>query len=294
MNGAKSTDVAVVIPTYNRGTKVFETLRRCYSCQPAPDEVWVHVDASDGRLEADIAQEFPDVRILSSKEQLGPGGGRDRCLRACTSEFAASFDDDSYPVDPDFFKNAASAFAAHPDAAVLESQTWHPHEQEIARTLGQVQTLNFTGCGHVMRVSAYRAIPGYLSERVAYGVEEVDLALQFYAAGWTIYRCGDLRVFHNTTLEHRLETGIIAGTISNVALFAYVNYPFLLWPVGIFQLLSMLVFCLRSGRAHGILAGLSQIPSKCYKHRRNRRPLPMRTVLRFLGGRRSGAMVFQQ
>jgi glycosyltransferase involved in cell wall biosynthesis len=72
--------VAVIIPTYNRGTRIFETLRRVNSCEPPADEIWVHVDAADGKLETQLALEFPAVHILTSKERLGPGGGRHRCL----------------------------------------------------------------------------------------------------------------------------------------------------------------------------------------------------------------------
>jgi hypothetical protein len=32
--------------------------------------------------------------------------GRHRCLLACKPPFAVSFDDDSYPVDSDFFRNS--------------------------------------------------------------------------------------------------------------------------------------------------------------------------------------------
>jgi hypothetical protein len=75
-----------------------------------------------------------------------------------------------------------------------------------------------------MRVAAYRSLPGYLSVPVAYNIEERDLALQLYCAGWQIYKSGELRIFHDTNLLHHQQKEIVAGTISNVALFAFVNY----------------------------------------------------------------------
>jgi GT2 family glycosyltransferase len=281
--------VAVVIPTYNRGIRIFETLRRIKSCDPPPDEIWIHVDAADGKLEVQLNHEFPFVQILTSKTRLGPGGGRHRCLLACSADYAVSFDDDSYPVDADFFKVASAIFRKNPRIAVLEAQIWQRDEPEIDRNCQLKRTSTFTGCGNAMRVSAYRALPGYLSSPVPYNIEETDFALQLFDAGWQIYKSGELRVFHDTTLVHHQQKEIIAGTISNVALFAFINYPIILWPYGILQLINIVLFCIRDGRLSGILRGLAEVLPRCYRHRYDRRPLPVRAIVRYLRARRMPA-----
>ena len=140
-----------------------------------------------------------------------------------------------------------------------------------------------------MRVSAYRALPGYLSSPVPYNIEETDFALQLFDAGWQIYKSGELRVFHDTTLVHHQQKEIIAGTISNVALFAFINYPIILWPYGILQLINIVLFCIRDGRLSGILRGLAEVLPRCYRHRYDRRPLPVRAIVRYLRARRMPA-----
>jgi glycosyltransferase involved in cell wall biosynthesis len=95
--------VAVVIPTYGRGLDVLKTLRPIHACSPQPAEIWVHVDCSDGTIERTVVEAFPEVKLLSSPNRLRPGGGRHRLLMACQCRFAASFDDDSYPVDLNLF-----------------------------------------------------------------------------------------------------------------------------------------------------------------------------------------------
>src|SRR5712671_5520427 len=95
--------LAVIIPTYNRGLAVLRVLEKIQVCNPQPSEIWVHIDLADGMLEHELKRQFPAVRVLTSPNRQGCSGGRHRCLLACGTPFAVSFDDDSYPVDVDFF-----------------------------------------------------------------------------------------------------------------------------------------------------------------------------------------------
>ena len=51
---------------------------------------------------------------FTSESTQGPGGGRNRLIGAATSPLIASFDDDSWPLDRDYFRLAAELFLAHP------------------------------------------------------------------------------------------------------------------------------------------------------------------------------------
>jgi GT2 family glycosyltransferase len=281
-----SMPVAVIIPTYDRGDAVLQTLRRIAECTPGPAEIWVHIDVSDGRLEAILARDYPQVRVLTSPLRLGPGGGRDRCLKACTTPYAVSFDDDSYPVDADFFAVVADLFDRYPDAAILAARTWERHQVAKPRNAQLVPVADFLGCGYAIRLIAYRKTRGYLPRPVAYGMEESDIALQVFAAGWTILESADLRVLHDTDGSHRASPDIVAGSLSNIALFAFLNYPVALWGWGILQLMNYAAYCLRTGRAGGLFKGLLQIPRDSYRHRAARRPLALSAVVRFLRLRR--------
>jgi GT2 family glycosyltransferase len=282
----RSSPVAVIIPTYNRGTMVLDTIRRAYSCTPRPAEVWIHIDAADGTLEDKIVSEFPEVSVLTSKVRLGPGGGRHRCLLNCASPYAVSFDDDSYPVDEDFFGVVTSLFENHPMSAIFVAQVWQRNEPALARTQRLDRSIEFIGCGYAIRVSVYRTLPGYLPSPVPYGMEETDLALQLFSSGWEIKKSGELRVFHNTDLSHHASKENVAGLISNIALFSFINYPVALWLVGALQVAKVILFCIRIGRSNGVLRGLAEIPGRCHRHRKDRRPLSVMTVLRFLSARR--------
>ena len=99
--------VSVGIPTFARGSRLITTLDRLAACDPPPAEVIVHIDKSDGELERELVVRFPAVRLLSSRENVGPGGGRHRCIQASAQPFFVSFDDDSWPLDSNFLARPA-------------------------------------------------------------------------------------------------------------------------------------------------------------------------------------------
>jgi len=281
------TPVAVIIPTFNRGTRVFLTLEKILACDPVPAEIWVHVDKSDGKLEEVLASRFPSVRVLSSQVRLGPGGGRHRCLEKCSLPYAVSFDDDSYPVDADFFERIHAIFLACPEAAVIQATIWQRNEQPKAREASLTRKSDFVGCGYVVRVSAYKETRGYLPRPIAYGLEETDLSIQLFSNDWRVYQSGELRVFHDTDLSHHDHPEITVARITNVALFAFLHYPVLLWGWAAIQLSNLVRFCLMRNRWRGVLKGLLCIPGDCFAHRQYRRPLPRRVVSAFLRLRRA-------
>jgi GT2 family glycosyltransferase len=248
--------------------------------------VWIHIDAADGSVESAILTEFPEVHVLTSTERVGPGGGRHLCLTNCSSSYAVSLDDDSYPFDRDFFSSVASIFDEHPDVALIDAQIWHRGEEEIIRGTKMTPTLRFTGCGHAVRIAAYRATSGYLSEPVAYGVEENDLAIQMFARNLRAWKSDALRVFHDTDRSTHSNPQIVSGYISNMALLAFINYPMYLWFIGVFHVWSVLLSCIERRRFAGIGRGLALIPGKLYRRRRDRRPLRGGQVIRFLLARR--------
>lgn len=274
--------VAVLIPTYNRGSAVFSVLEKIQACDPRPTEIWVHVDRADGILEIELHRQFPRVGVLTSVTRLGPGGGRNRCFLACSAPYAVSFDDDLYPVDMDFFRRVEQLFLEHPNAAIFAASIWHRHEPEKARVDNLRLSPSYTGCGFAVRLAAYRVTRGLISRPVAYGMEETDLSLQLFAAGWHIYEAGDLRVFHDTDLKHHQSSEINAGAITNVGLFVFLHFPVLRWGIGLLQVGNRVWYSIRMRQFSGICSGLLRIPIECYHHRSYRQAIDWTTLKRFL------------
>lgn len=270
--------VTAGIPTWARGERVFTTLDRILICDPRPAEIIVHVDASDGLLERSLVERFPAVKVLSSCCRVGPGGGRHRCIVAATQPYFASFDDDSWPLDSDYFAEVVHAFERNPTVGLLSAINIHPWETIVPKDDNLETVVEFAGCGFALRRAAYAGISGYIDRPWAYNAEEVDLALQLHAAEWLMVRAHGLRVYHDTRLAHHELPQITAAVIQNVALICWLRYPLCLWPHGMLQVANITIDRLRRGRWRGVASGLLGIPWTAWQFRDCRRRLPAKAI----------------
>lgn len=278
--------IAAIVTAYERVDQTLATLRIIHNCTPLPDEVLVHVDADRVECEKVIRSAYPAVRVLRSREQIGPGGGRNKLLEAARSEFVASFDDDSYPLDSNYFDRARRLFEKFPDAAVICAALYHAGESIGLDDRSAQWTADFSGGACIFNRRAFLEAGGYVPLPVAYGMEEVDLAIRLHARGGKILNTPWLRVFHNTDLQRHADPRVTAGSIANLALLAYLRYPVSLWAVGVGQCANRLVWLLRHGRRRGILQGVTMIPAHLRANHRYRLPVSKNTVRSYLALRR--------
>ena len=279
--------ISAIVTAYERIDQTLATLRIIQSCVPRPDEVLVHIDANQVECETAIRKAFPEVRILRSDEQIGPGGGRNKLLNAAQFELVASFDDDSYPIDSDYFARALTLCNRFPDASVICATLYHPHEPIALDERSAQWTADFSGGACIFRREAFLEAGGYVPLPVAYGMEEVDLAIRLHSRGGKILTTRWLRVFHNTDLKHHGDPLVTAGSIANLALLTYLRYPISLWIVGAGQCTNRLLWLLRHGRRRGIWKGLTMIPAHLRAHHHYRLPLSKRAVRSYLALRRA-------
>lgn len=279
--------VTVIITAYTRIEQTLTTLEKICACDPAADEILAHVDGNQKPCEAAICQAFPDVRVLCSAECIGPGGARNKLVAAAKNEWVASFDDDSFPIDTDYFARVQSLFQKFPTAAILCASVYH-QRQSIARDAHVAEWVSdFGGGACVYRRSVFLETSGYVPLPMAYGMEEVDLALRLHAQGGQILRTPWLRVFHDTDLERHANPAVTAGSIANLALLAYLRYPPSCWLIGMGQCLNRVLWLTRHGRCRGIGSGLLMIPGYLRAHRRYRHEITATLVRSYLALRRA-------
>lgn len=278
--------VTAMVTAFDRVPQLVETLRRIAACEPPPAEILVHVDGGQGACAAAVRRAHPDVAVIESAANLGPGGGRNLLVARAAHPIVASFDDDSYPLDRDYFRRVTTLFRQFPDASVLDAQVQHAGESAEPDRTAATWVADFTGCGCVYRRDHFMETGGYVPLPAAYFMEEVDLAMRLHAQGRRILRTPWLRVYHDTDLERHADPRVTAASIRNLALLTYLRYPVGYWPIGFIQGVNRIQWLLRHGRRRGVVAGLKQSPGHLRKYRAYRAPLPAAAVRSYLALRR--------
>lgn len=278
--------VTAIVTAYKRIDQTLFTLSKLEACTPPPAQILVHIDGNETKTQDAILQRFPNICCILSFNSMGPGGGRNKLLAAATHELVASFDDDSFPVDADYFARVIQVSERAPAAAIIVAEVTHAGEaiREASETAEWVS--DFIGCGCVYRKSVFMQTTGYVPLPTAYGMEEVDLALRMHAVGKRILKTNWLRIFHDTDLKRHDDPEVTAGSIANIALLTFLRYPMVLWPVGLYQMARRVSWLLTHGRSRGVLRGLGRIPSVLWKNRLHRQRLSVASVKSYLKLRR--------
>src|ERR1035441_7070867 len=97
------TSITAIVTAYQRIDQTLVTVRKLKECVPPPAAIIVHVDGNQTDCAAAIRTAYPGVQVILSESNLGPGGARNILIGASAQSIVASFDDDSYPLDVDYF-----------------------------------------------------------------------------------------------------------------------------------------------------------------------------------------------
>lgn len=279
---ANSCPITVGIPTYQRLDKLPIALENILACDPQPDEIIIHVDGNDTTTANWVQENFPQLKVIKSETQVGPGGGRNQIIKKARNSIIASFDDDSYPIDQDYFARLTHLFDQFPDTGIIAASIFHQGERVDPDTLTAFWTADFVGCGCAYCRDVFLQTNGYVSLPLAYGMEEADLSLRLHAMGWRILSSSWLRVFHNTQLKHHEDPHITAASIANQALLAYLRYPPILWGLGLIQCITRIGWLIQHQRYGGILKGITSIPTLLWQNKQQRQCLRARSIISYL------------
>jgi GT2 family glycosyltransferase len=276
--GAERVSISAIVTAYDRVGATLETLARIQRCRPAPDEILVHVDGNQVACADAVKAACPAASVTISATSVGPGGGRNRLIAQARHAIVASFDDDAYPIDDDFFARLLTLFRAYPAAAIVTARVFHVDEALAPALPGARWVADFSGGASAYRKADFERLGGYVPIRLAYGMEEVDLALRLHAAGGRVLESPWLRVFHDTDRKRHAEPAVTAATISNIAVLTSLRYPIGLVPVGGWQVVNRLRWLITHGRHRGIISGLARIPAEVVRYRAFRRRVSMQAL----------------
>ena len=283
--------VSAIVTAFARVEQTLAMLRVLQACDPAPAEILVHVDGGDGPCAEAVRHACPGARLLMSPRRVGPGGGRNTMLAAATHPIVASFDDDSSPIDRDYFARVAAVFATVPDASVVGASVYHSHQPVGPDARSAAWVADFSGGACAYRRDHFLETGGYVPLTAAYGMEEVDLAIRLHARGRRVLHTPWLRVFHDTDLARHADPDVTAASVANLALLTFLRYPVTMWIVGAAQCLNRIAWLSTHGRRRGILPGLFSIPALLRAHVPVRRTVPAAALGSYLRLRRRSIAV---
>lgn len=160
---------------------------------------WELILCDDGSADDTVAvaesyrQQFPEkIILLKNERNMGLNYTLNRCLAQASGEFIARMDGDDL-CSPDRFEKELRALQAHPDIAVVstamtyfdEEGTWaqgtinpYPQKEDFMRGTP------FCHAPCMMRRSVMLEIGGYTDDPKFLRVEDFDLWVKLYAAGY--------------------------------------------------------------------------------------------------------------
>ncbi len=209
-------------------------------------EIAVYDDNSTDGTES-LAAKYPGVSWCFSKEEKGYLFARNKFLETTDADYYCSLDDDSWFLENENLAKAVEYMNATPHVAVLAFKILSPSPQkEILKGDLIIETNNFIGCGHMLRVAAVRSVGNYAVNPGYYGGEEKDLCIRLMDKDFSIMRFPSIQIWHDKTniardfpMQHR-------SGVCNDLVFMWRRTPFLyLVPSFFIKLYKHLSFSLK-------------------------------------------------
>jgi glycosyltransferase involved in cell wall biosynthesis len=126
--------ISVIIPTFNNGATLPDTIRSVLNQSLQPQEIIVVDDCGEEPLGLDDLPSGGRIRAIRLEKNSGVSVARNAGFELGTGEFVLFLDSDDI-LAPDFLLRATEALRDHPDAALCMCDAYRCPEPELAETL---------------------------------------------------------------------------------------------------------------------------------------------------------------
>ena len=226
----------VVIVNWNGERFIEHCLTALLAQTVVPHEI-ILVDNASSDASLDIVRNFPSVRLLAQKENLGFACGNNLAIKMAVfdSEWIALLNPDAFP-EPQWLEALLAAISNYPDFDVFGSKLVNAADPALLDGAGDAYHISglpwrigygkkigfslsaqtrevFSPCAAaaLYRRSALREVGGFDEDFFCY-VEDVDLGFRLRLAG---YRC----LYVSSSVTHHVGSGTTGGQHSDFALY---------------------------------------------------------------------------
>ncbi|MCU1460865.1 MAG: glycosyl transferase [Acidimicrobiales bacterium] len=287
-----SSDLSVVVATYNRRDELMQTLGRLTAMPERPAVVVVDNASQDGTAGA-VAAAYPEVRVIRAAENLGCAG-RNLGAEAVSTEYVAFCDDDMWWADGSLAR-AVALFDTRPALAVVTARILvgdEGREDPVSRTMatspmaevpeapGARLVLGFVAGASVVRRAPFLAVGGF-ERRLLIDAEEELVGIDLMVAGWEMAYVPEAVVHHRPS-NQREPDARRRRRLRNELWCAWLRSP----PMDAMRVSAALVWSARA-RPRTLFGAVDALAGARWV-RRERRPMPREQSARLRSVRAAG------
>jgi GT2 family glycosyltransferase len=219
-----------------------------------------------------------------SSEGKGYLFARNYFLQSTCAEYYCSLDDDSWFLDSFDLSKAVKYMDENSSVAALSFSILSRDDGGKFRGGEISETNNFIGCGHLLRVSAVKAVGYYTENPGFYGGEEKDLCIKLMDRGFFIMHFPAVKIWHDKTNISRDILRQYQSNVCNDLVFGFRRVPSLiLIPILVYKVFSHFRFSLSSNFLYlkPCILGIRDFLKFLFSGKTNRKPVAMSTYKKF-------------
>jgi len=189
--------VTVNILSYNRKDELRITLTKVFEQDYKNIEVIVVDNASSDGTQEMVKTEFPEVKFIELKENIGIAAF-DFAMEQARGKYYLILDDDSFP-EKTALTYGIAFLESKPEYSIVAFKIFNKRNNEIeTRYFKSENPYLFHGCGSLWRKEVYKKLGGYDSDFFLY-YNELDLTIRCYNNSMKIRYLSKKIVYHQNT-----------------------------------------------------------------------------------------------
>ncbi len=171
----------------------------------------------DGSTDATpgLQMRYPEVEWRRHDRSLGIIESRNELMHTAEADYFLCLDDDAWFLEGDELGLAVARLEQNPAIAGIAFDILSPDRPNRTARDYPRQVSMYIGCGHLLRLSAVKAVGYYAPAPGTYGSEEKDLCLRLADRGWRIELLPGVHVWHEKAWSNRDNRTIHRSGVCN-------------------------------------------------------------------------------